>query len=630
MIKLILSIVFTFYSTIIFADNKIIEAQKLLNKLNLNAGLIDGRWGKKTENAIKRFYYEIGSNFDGQIDQKEIADLKTASLTYRNFGNKDWAPEIRTKLHDITSPKANFSYINQDLISALTRFQLEKSSVPNLGFHPVGDPPNVKWVKKPMDMDCKLVLKNMEPPDMSRWDAPLYAQNCNYYYRQRLFSGGINDLQEIFNYWSSQPMGTYDLQPNGDDEYFKSTLMASLITTYALFYEKFSNNDKIDRLFFDWLINNQTLIGKKVCPFIAPETFTPEIYIVDSCGSNHWRLAVANYALGLRIGKKQLLITGAKHLEINLSMYDENGIFTPYATRGWDSPGYAIDNNEYITSIALMLSEININLYDIKIHDGRKIRTLIKGHNAWLTDPFLAKKYIIGSKTCNGGICTKSKSLEDFGTLEQWKIDRQFESFDIALRSFHYETTENDIDPIDLVKQYPIDRSNNLPPLYVWGQTSSFPFIFATLESLGLLNKYLNPPQENLLGNNITNVNKNLSFAPGTAVYERAKNKRFINKVGPATFWIGFWDKYMLDQKMPIHAEININGDITLSKTTSMLNQSVGDLIGNINNDFVSFDFSGIRCDDCDYENVNLIGNINDSFLASSDNHKFTYIIIQK
>ena len=42
MIKLILSIVFTFYSTIIFADNKIIEVQKLLDKLNLNAGLIDG------------------------------------------------------------------------------------------------------------------------------------------------------------------------------------------------------------------------------------------------------------------------------------------------------------------------------------------------------------------------------------------------------------------------------------------------------------------------------------------------------------------------------------------------------------------------------------------------------------
>ena len=139
--------------------------------------------------------------------------------------------------------------LNDNLINALILYQLEADSLPNLGFHPIGDPPNVKWVKKPMDMDCKIVLKNMNPPDMSRWDAPLYAQNCNYYFRQNLFSGGVDDLQEIFNYWSNQPFGTYDLQPNGDDQYFISSLMAQLVTTYALFYEKFSNNKKASFLY---------------------------------------------------------------------------------------------------------------------------------------------------------------------------------------------------------------------------------------------------------------------------------------------------------------------------------------------------------------------------------------------
>ena len=111
---------------------------------------------------------------------------------------------------------------------------------------------------------------------------------------------------------------------------------------------------------------------KKTCPFNKPAFYTPDTFSVDACGSNHWRLAVANFALGLRLGKRQLLVSGIKHLEINLSMYDMNEIFTPYAMRGWDSPGYAIDNNEYINSIAVMLSEVGINLYDFEIHDGRK------------------------------------------------------------------------------------------------------------------------------------------------------------------------------------------------------------------------------------------------------------------
>lgn len=493
--SLFINLLFAVFPSFVFADVLTANVQKLLNNLNLNAGKVDGTWGRKTEIAIQRFYNEIGSNFDGQIDLGEIADLEAANANYRNFGNKDWSPLIRTKLHDIKNLKASFTYINENLVNALIPYQLDADTLPNLGFHPIGDPPNVKWVKKPMDMDCTLVLKNMSPPDMSRWDAPLYAQNCNYYYRQNLFSGGAEVLQEIFDYWAEQPDGTFDLQPNGNDQYFKSTLMSSLATTYALFYDKFSNNQKIDVFLSDWMLNNQTLIGRKTCPFDAPETFTSSIFNVDSCGSNHWRLAVANFALGLRLANKQLIISGVKHLEINLSMYDMDGIFTPYATRGWDSPGYAIDNNEYISSIALMLSEVGIDLYEMKIHDGRKVRELVKNHNAWLTNPALAEHYIVSSSTCNGGTCTEFKSLKDFGPLKQWKIDRQFEDFDILLRNFYYEITENGMDPIALVNLFPRNRSDQLPNMYVWGQTSSFPFIFATLESLGLLNEYLSPPE---------------------------------------------------------------------------------------------------------------------------------------
>ena len=493
--SLFINLLFAVFPSFVFADVLTANVQKLLNNLNLNAGKVDGTWGRKTEIAIQRFYNEIGSNFDGQIDLGEIADLEAANANYRNFGNKDWSPLIRTKLHDIKNLKASFTYINENLVNALIPYQLDADTLPNLGFHPIGDPPNVKWVKKPMDMDCTLVLKNMSPPDMSRWDAPLYAQNCNYYYRQNLFSGGAEVLQEIFDYWAEQPDGTFDLQPNGNDQYFKSTLMSSLATTYALFYDKFSNNQKIDVFLSDWMLNNQTLIGRKTCPFDAPETFTSSIFNVDSCGSNHWRLAVANFALGLRLANKQLIISGVKHLEINLSMYDMDGIFTPYATRGWDSPGYAIDNNEYISSIALMLSEVGIDLYEMKIHDGRKVRELVKNHNAWLTNPALAEHYIVSSPTCNGGTCTEFKSLKDFGPLKQWKIDRQFEDFDILLRNFYYEITENGMDPIALVNLFPRNRSDQLPNMYVWGQTSSFPFIFATLESLGLLNEYLSPPE---------------------------------------------------------------------------------------------------------------------------------------
>lgn len=473
------------------AANDTATAQELLNKLGLNAGPVDGALGPRTNRAIDRFYFEIGAVFDGEIDAQDIINLEVAASNYRHFGNRDWLPHIRSELHDLEIKTAPFAYINEDLVSALVAEQ--QFSEPNLGMHPIGDPPNVEWVNKPMDADCLTVLRDMSPPDMSRWDAPLYAQNCNYHYRLKMFDGGIDALQTIMDHWASQPLGTYDLEPNGDDSYFKSTLMASVGTTYALFYDQFRNHSSIDRFIIDWMLNNQTIVGNETCPFSEPESFTPDRYYVDACGSNHWRLSVANIALGLRLENRQLFIAGVKHLEINLSMYDANGIFTPYATRGWDSPGYAIDNNEYISSIALMLSEVGVNLYDLKIHDGRDIGTLIEGHNAWLTDPSLAERYIIASSTCNGGTCTRIGSIVELGPLDQWKIDRQFEDFDILLRSFHYQVTLNEEDPVDLARAFPNDRGNGLPSMYVWGQTSAFPFIYASLEYFDALERYLEP-----------------------------------------------------------------------------------------------------------------------------------------
>jgi hypothetical protein len=474
------------------ADSNTATAQHLLNQLGLAAGPVDGSWGPRTGRAIDRFYAELGAVYDGSLDAQDISELEAAAATYRHFGNRDWSPEIRSDLHDIDISTAPFDYISDNLIASLVPFQ--QFSEPDLGMHPVGEPPDVEWVRRPMDVDCLTVLRDMSPPDMSRWDAPLYAQNCNYHYRQKIFGGGIDAFQEILDHWAAQPLGIYDLEPNGDDFYFKATLMAQVGTTYALFYDLFNNHAAIDSFITDWMLNNQTFVGEGTCPFSAPESFTPDRgYVVGSCGSNHWRSSVVNVALGLRLGDRQLFIAGVKHLEINLSMYDVDGIFTPYATRGWDSPGYAVDNNEYITSIALMLAEVDVNLYDLKIHDGRDIGALIEGHNAWLTDPSLAERYFIGSDTCNGGSCTRLDSMAALGPLDQWKVDRQFEDFDILLRSFHYQVTEKELDPIDLARMYPSDRGGSLPGMYVWGQTSAFPYIYATLERLDALEGYLEP-----------------------------------------------------------------------------------------------------------------------------------------
>jgi len=51
------------------------EAQRLLNKLGYDAGVIDGLYGSKTRSALVKFYSDKLEKFDGRLSTNEILDL---------------------------------------------------------------------------------------------------------------------------------------------------------------------------------------------------------------------------------------------------------------------------------------------------------------------------------------------------------------------------------------------------------------------------------------------------------------------------------------------------------------------------------------------------------------------------
>ena len=55
-------------------------AQRLLNQLGYNAGVVDGLYGGKTRRALEEFYADNSSSFDGKLDANEVADLKAATI----------------------------------------------------------------------------------------------------------------------------------------------------------------------------------------------------------------------------------------------------------------------------------------------------------------------------------------------------------------------------------------------------------------------------------------------------------------------------------------------------------------------------------------------------------------------
>ena len=54
----------------------------MLNQLGYNAGSVDGHYGKKTEDALKKFYQTSNKEFDNKLAYNEIKDLKNLIFLY--------------------------------------------------------------------------------------------------------------------------------------------------------------------------------------------------------------------------------------------------------------------------------------------------------------------------------------------------------------------------------------------------------------------------------------------------------------------------------------------------------------------------------------------------------------------
>jgi peptidoglycan hydrolase-like protein with peptidoglycan-binding domain len=67
------------------SQGKIRQVQQALDKDGFSTGRVDGRWGPKTENAVKQFQQSKQIQANGQLDQQTVADL---GLDASNFSGR--------------------------------------------------------------------------------------------------------------------------------------------------------------------------------------------------------------------------------------------------------------------------------------------------------------------------------------------------------------------------------------------------------------------------------------------------------------------------------------------------------------------------------------------------------------
>lgn len=210
-------------------------------------------------------------------------------------------------------------------------------------------------------------------------------------------SGETSPIRDVLLSWATKQKPTFDIYQNdfNPDHYDAIALLSVFSSFYAVKYDEFSfTQDErlaVDKFIQDEMLNipidvvgepkNQffcdprkhKIIGKKQSP-------RPDI---NTCGSNRWKVTIAQLLVSLRFGNQELFSKGVYNTRFKLALFDDEGIYVTWATRG----ALAWDYSHDVTTMLSLLTEIYNSVgYDFLNH---------KNDNGLLVHQLFAKQFEI-------------------------------------------------------------------------------------------------------------------------------------------------------------------------------------------------------------------------------------------
>ncbi len=110
------------------------ELQQKLTQLGYQLGQADGVYGKKTEDAVKRFQKNRGLKVDGIAGEKTIKELKRLTGESKTSGDKEVGhkeTDYKLLARAVYSEGRGEPYIGQVAIAAVVMNRIKSSSFPN-------------------------------------------------------------------------------------------------------------------------------------------------------------------------------------------------------------------------------------------------------------------------------------------------------------------------------------------------------------------------------------------------------------------------------------------------------------------------------------------------------------------
>jgi hypothetical protein len=143
---------------------------------------------------------------------------------------------------------------------------------------------------------------------------------------------------------------------------------------------------------------------------------------VDTCASPLLKSTTGAIALGLRLGDQVLFDAGIKNLKLLLRVFDEEGIFIPYAaSRGSAALGYSSEIPLHLGALTELLDTVGYDFLEHKTPNGMLVKDLVAAQINILNDPDMLLKYTSKNGAYGGTGGDTVAMFNKLSLIEKWK-----------------------------------------------------------------------------------------------------------------------------------------------------------------------------------------------------------------
>jgi len=460
------------------------ESQSILNKLGYNAGSVDGIYGRKTENAISKFYSDNGESYDGILGAKELTDLQDALSKKRlrePQGSSAFAKYKRAlPANGIEYDRdIKYSFRKGDFfVDIRENYSSHWRSIFSMDYKAEADP----FTPTKEGIDCKKALLQNEPFQRATVNTATatpdstIVMECWWPLRKEMHQQWVDNKPNsaVFKFFFEQltphvikkNTWTYEPDIQGGQRDKAMERFFALYAQYSDFYQTTMDLDSAVLGYFNYHEQQQVvhpLPRKKYlhCPTDSLVLYPKfDDFIQDSCANWGAERALTRVMVGLKYQHDDILNEGIQIMK-HIAESSHGAGATLDAYRGGDSVGYLMQLSTSLDPAAFIVSHYtDIDAYEL---GGGKfnntVRDVLEYSFRSVMDPEMNYKY-------------SSKNIYDHNGYYKRQIWREAPDVDFLIRLWVQAAAGFTSEARYLQRWYATNRNNTMEFMVYWNGMS--------------------------------------------------------------------------------------------------------------------------------------------------------------